>query len=176
MKIGIEKGVENIPEASLVLSYPVIPVLKTLFIFEQYLCTTTFSSSNNGVVGIQANTFKSCDIASLGDFAVGVHIYIGWSTVENTSRYRIKCICNCYLPVDDFEAGNFRRAATLSFILACALSRMRAYPTFPQLYRIYMISTGRQGQKQKQKQKKKRNERSRSLNNSFRRMDNIDEE
>lgn len=30
---------------------------------------------------------------------------------------------------------------------------------FRQLYRIYMISTGRQGQKQKQKQKKKRNER-----------------
>lgn len=75
--------------------------------------------------------------------------------MENTSRYRIKCICNCYLPVDDFEAGNFRRAATLSFILACALSRMRAYPTFPAtLSNIYDFDR-KTGTKAKAKTKKK---------------------
>lgn len=48
---------------------------------------------------------------------------------------------------------------SLSF-LACALSRMRAYPTFPPtLSSTYMISTGRQGQKQKRKREKKERER-----------------
>lgn len=132
----------------------VIPVLKTLFIFEQYLCTTFF-------IVEQWSCRYPCEHVQIVRYRFARR-FCGWRTytqVEVPWKTRAAIGLNATVIYPSMTSKPPTSAAPLRSLSSsrvlcrgCVLILL-----FRQLYRMYMISTGRQGDKSKKK--KKRNER-----------------